>query len=134
MTLTFAWRAPFTSPELRRLHVASFGGGDSAGPIDWWARVNAHSLGWVVARDGAALAGFVNVAWDGGEHAFVLDTMVAEPYRRTGAGTRLVALAAEGARATGCRWLHVDFEPHLTKFYLESCGFSPTPAGLVSLA
>ncbi|WP_433084523.1 GNAT family N-acetyltransferase [Dactylosporangium sp. CA-052675] len=130
MTLTFSWRGAFTSAEVSALHAHCFA---APGEADWWARVQAHSLGWVVARDGAALAGFVNVAWDGGEHAFILDTMVAEPHRRTGAGTRLVALAAEEARATGCRWLHVDFEPHLARFYLESCGFTPTPAGVVSL-
>ncbi|WP_433057540.1 GNAT family N-acetyltransferase [Dactylosporangium sp. CS-033363] len=128
--MNLAWRAPFTSAELSALHHACFG---SLSPVDWWTRVNAHSLGWVVARDGDVLAGFVNVAWDGGEHAFILDTMVAEGYRRGGVATRLVARAAEEARATGCRWLHVDFEPHLTRFYLESCGFSPTPAGLISL-
>ncbi|MFD1374091.1 hypothetical protein [Actinoplanes sichuanensis] len=31
------------------------------------------------------------------------------------------------------RWLHVDFEPHLARFYLEGCGFQPTRAGLVRL-
>ncbi|WP_419706231.1 hypothetical protein [Promicromonospora sp. NFX87] len=30
-------------------------------------------------------------------------------------------------------WLFVDFEPHLESFYLESCGFRPTSAGLVHL-
>ncbi|WP_432987006.1 GNAT family N-acetyltransferase [Dactylosporangium sp. CA-233914] len=130
MTLTYAWRAPFTSAELCDLHAACFGGGFR----DWWEQVNAHSLGWVCARArSGALAGFVNVAWDGGEHAFVLDTMVDPAYRREGAGTRLVTLAAERARSTGCRWLHVDFEPHLSTFYLERCGFAPTPAGVVAL-
>jgi hypothetical protein len=33
----------------------------------------------------------------------------------------------------GCEWLFVDFEPHLETFYLESCGFRPTLAGLVHL-
>jgi hypothetical protein len=31
----------------------------------------------VCARQGRELVGFVNVAWDGVVHAFVLDTMVA---------------------------------------------------------
>ena len=132
MTLTYAWRAAFTTAELSALHEASFGGTPDA--CDWWAKVNAHSLGWVVARGPAGdLAGFVNVAWDGGGHAFILDTMVAAAFGRAGAGTRLVARAAEGARANGCRWLHVDFEEHLAPFYLEACGFTPTPAGLISL-
>ena len=45
--------------------------------IDWRAQVERHSLGWVCATDGGgSLVGFVNVAWDGGVHAFVLDTLV----------------------------------------------------------
>jgi hypothetical protein len=41
----------------------------------WWEGVRQHSPGWVTARaaDGT-LIGFVNVAWDGGDHAFLLDT------------------------------------------------------------
>ena len=131
MSLTYAWRGPFTSAELSALHAAAFGPGPA---VDRWARVNAHSLGWVCARDPAGrLAGFVNVAWDGGEHAFILDTMVDGDFRRAGAGTRLVALASAEARAAGCHWLHVDFEDHLARFYLESCGFRATGAGLIAL-
>jgi hypothetical protein len=63
----------------------------------------------------------------------VLDTVVAATARRLGVGTGLVAAAVEGARAGGCEWLHVDFEEHLSGFYLASCGFSPTAAGLVKL-
>ncbi|GAA4246695.1 GNAT family N-acetyltransferase [Dactylosporangium darangshiense] len=125
MTITYAWRGAFTDPELSDV--------DSSAP-GWWERVNAHSLGWVCARDaGGALAGFVNVAWDGGQHAFILDTWVDPALRRAGIGTRLVEVAAEESRAAGCTWLHVDFEPHLTTYYLESCGFRPTAAGLIAL-
>jgi len=46
----------------------------------------------------AQLAGFVNVAWDGGVHAFNLDTVVAWPLRRRGIGTRLVEVGAREAR------------------------------------
>jgi hypothetical protein len=35
--------------------------------------------------------------------------------------------------AAGCEWLHVDFETRLTPFYIEGCGFRPTPAGLIHL-
>jgi len=82
--------------------------------------VEQHSLDWVCARDGSALAGFVNVAWDGDVHAFILDTLV-------------VAAAVQEARAAGCEWLHVDFEDHLRPFYFGSCGFTPTNAGLIAL-
>jgi hypothetical protein len=37
------------------------------------------------------------------------------------------------ARAAGCNWLHVDFEPHLSAFHLDGCGFRATPAGLIDL-
>ena len=93
-----------------------------------------HSLGWVTARDGARLAGFVNVPWDGLVHAWVQDVMVAAAARGQGLGTRLVAAAAEGAREAGCEWLHVDFDDDLRPFYLDACGFSPTGAGLLRLS
>ncbi|MEV4535346.1 GNAT family N-acetyltransferase [Asanoa sp. NPDC049518] len=108
-------------------------GGRGPGPDDWWDRVHRHSLGWVCARQGGALVGFVNVAWDGGSHAFVLDTVVDQVVRRQGVGARLVRLAADQARAAGVAWLHVDFEPHLRDFYLDACGFTPTHAGLIAL-
>jgi GNAT superfamily N-acetyltransferase len=52
---------------------------------------------------------------------------------RQGTGTRLVTLAIAEARRAGCAWLHVDFEEHLRLFYLRSCGFTPSPAGLIAL-
>ncbi|UWP79536.1 GNAT family N-acetyltransferase [Dactylosporangium fulvum] len=131
MTITYEWRGRFGNTELNLLHAEGFGHAPSA--EDWWGRVNRHSLGWVCARADGALAGFVNVAWDGAVHAFVLDTVVARSARRQGVGARLVAVAADGARAAGCGWLHVDFEDHLRSFYLEACGFSPTRAGLIAL-
>ncbi len=76
---------------------------------------------------------FVNVAWDGGVHAFLLDTVVDEGAQHRGIGTGLVATAVEHARAAGCEWLHVDFDDHLTEFYFQACGFSPTKAGLINL-
>ena len=127
----YTWRGAFDDAEVEALHAEGFGHPPSGG--GWWERVNRHSLGWVCARDGGALAGFVNVAWDGASHAFVLDTVVAAAARRKGVGTALVAAAVDGARAGGCEWLHVDFEEHLRGFYLSSCGFSSTAAGLIRL-
>jgi GNAT superfamily N-acetyltransferase len=100
---------------------------------DWQAQVRRHSLGWVCARDADRLVGFVNVAWDGGVHGFVLDTMVAADVRRCGVGRALVAIAVREARAAGCEWLHVDFDPHLRSFYFAACGFTPTDAGVIRL-
>ncbi|MFF2950021.1 GNAT family N-acetyltransferase [Kitasatospora sp. NPDC057965] len=136
--LDLHWRGEFTDRELDALHAAAFGHPASEAdgtPEPWRARLERHSLGWVCARpapDGPLL-GFVNVLWDGGVHAFLLDTAVDPAVRRGGTGTRLVAVAAENARAAGCDWLHVDFEPHLRAYYLDACGFRPTDAGLLAL-
>lgn len=95
--------------------------------------VLSRSLAHVGAFDGDKLVGFVNVAWDGGIHAFILDTAVIPAFRRRGIATQLVRRAAEVARGRGALWLHVDFEPHLAGFY-RACGFRPTEAGLIQLA
>ena len=129
--ITYLWRGAFGSVELDGLHAEGFG--HPASGEDWWARVNRHSLGWVCAREAGALVGFVNVAWDGGAHAFILDTVVATRVRRRGVGRELVAVAEREAGRHGCEWLHVDFEAHLRSFYLEHCGFRPTDAGLRAL-
>ena len=71
-------------------------------------------------------------AWDGGIHAFLLDTTVHPDLRRQGIATQLVKEAARIARERGAQWLHVDFEPHLRGFY-HACGFRPTEAGLIRL-
>lgn len=91
-----------------------------------------HSLCWVTAHVGERLVGFVNVAWDGGVHAFLLDTTVHPEFRRHGIGVSLVRLAADEARERGAEWLHVDYEPAYTGFY-RRCGFRPTSAGLLDL-
>ena len=132
-TVGYSWRGDFVDAEVEALHAEGFGHAPTG--EGWWERVNRHSLGWVCARAhaGGTLLGFVNVAWDGAGHAFVLDTVVPAAARRLGVGTGLVAAAVDGARAGGCEWLHVDFEDHLRGFYLSSCGFTPTGAGLVNL-
>jgi len=125
------WRGRFANDEINALHAEAFG--HSVLAEDWWGQVNRHSLGWVCLRRAGRLIGFVNVAWDGGVHAFLLDTMVALDARHQGHAARMVRLAAEKAKAAGCEWLHVDFEPHLKRFYNDACGFRPTDAGLIAL-
>ncbi|WP_159054805.1 GNAT family N-acetyltransferase, partial [Streptomyces dysideae] len=71
--------------------------------------------------------------WDGGVHAFILDTVVAQQYRGKEVGAALIATAAEEARAAYCKWLHVDFEEDLSPFYFDACGFKKTTAGLIAL-
>lgn len=75
--------------------------------------------------------GFVKLVWDGGEHAFLLDTMVHPAMQRRGIGRRLVVEAIACAKTRGVEWVHVDYEPHLEEFYAD-CGFRPTRAGLIN--
>jgi len=131
MTVEYTWRGRFDNAELNALHARGFG--YEPGDADVWGRVNDHSLGWVCARRGDELVGFVNVAWDGGVHAFVLDTVTDPRHQRSGIGAALVRLAAGRAGEAGCRWLHADFEAHMDAFYLRACGFAPTAAGLIAL-
>src|SRR6266496_3936143 len=79
--ITYEWRGTFGNTELNALHAEGFG--HKVLEDDWWAQVNRHSLGWVCTREGRDLAGFVNVAWDGGVHAFLLDTLVAADRKST---------------------------------------------------
>ena len=131
MDLSYGWREEFTNAEVNALHAEGFG--HRVLEDDWRGQVERHSLGWVCARDGDELVGFVNVPWDGAIHAFILDTLVAAHARRRGIGTAMIELAVEEARAAGCEWLHVDFDDELSSFYYEACGFVPAPAGLIAL-
>jgi GNAT superfamily N-acetyltransferase len=127
----FEWRGAITDAKMVDL-VDSFGGHSQRG---WWTRVQQHSLGWVTAPLGRELIGFVNVAWDGGDHAFLLDTKVHPDHRRERVGSRLVATAVAEARRVGCEWIEVDFDDaeRLAPFYFDACGFRPTHAGLIHL-
>ena len=78
------------------------------------------------------LVGYVNVAWDGGVHAFLLDPTVHPQYRHRGIGTKLVRAMVEHLAGRGLDWLHVDYRPELDGFY-KDCGFSPTLAGVIRL-
>ena len=128
--LSYSWREQMTDNEIVEL-VESHGGRAVPG---WWDGIREHSLGWLSARDqNGVLVGFVNVAWDGGNHAFLLDPKTRGNWQRRGVGTEIVRRAARHARAAGCEWLHVDFEPHLAPFYFDACGFRPTKAGLIHL-
>jgi len=133
--ITYEWRGPFTNAEVNALHAEAFETRiHDESEWDWEQLLEAHSLGWVVARAGGQLVGFVNVVWDGLVHAWLQDTMVAATHGRQGIGIRLVAEAAAGARAAGCETLHVDFDDHLRSFYVDACGFTPTNGGLLDLA
>jgi GNAT superfamily N-acetyltransferase len=134
MALIYEWRGDFTNQEVNVLHAEAFGTRVfDESEWNWVELVRRHSLGWVVARDGTGIVGFVNVVWDGLVHAWLQDTMVAVAARGQGIGTGLVDHARRGAQAAGCEYLHVDFEDHLAAFYYGACGFQPTSAGLLEL-
>ena len=126
----YRWRGALTDAEMVDL-VLAHGGRARAG---WWDQVRPHALGWVTARraDGL-LVGFVNVAWDGGDHAVLLDTKVRGEYQHRGIATQVVRVAVTNSRDAGCEWLHVDFEARLEPFYFDACGFRPTSAGVIYL-
>jgi GNAT superfamily N-acetyltransferase len=94
--------------------------------------VRARSFTWISAHADKALVGFVNVAWDGGVHLFLLDTTVHRRWQRQGIGSRLVTEAIGACRGAG-EWLHVDDPPEMEQFY-HSAGFDPAPAaGIIRL-
>jgi ribosomal protein S18 acetylase RimI-like enzyme len=129
-TVAVAYRLdPFPSEEeLSPLWRAAWGG-DWSGDL---AFILTRSLVHAGAYDGHRLVGYVNVAWDGGVHGFLLDTTVHPEFQRRGIASELVRQAAVAARERGASWLHVDYEPHLEAFY-AACGFRPTAAGLIRL-
>ena len=98
-----------------------------------FTRVLERSLAYVCAYRNEDLIGFVNIAWDGARHAFLLDTTVRSDMRHQGTGLALVRYAVNAAREAGAEWLHVDYEAGLGEFY-RKCGFRETAAGLIKLA
>lgn len=78
----YSWRGSFDNHELNALHAEAF---EHAITVDdWHGQVERHSLGWVSARRDGHLVAWVNVAWDGSVHAFILDTIVTAALRRCG--------------------------------------------------
>ncbi|CAL9335014.1 hypothetical protein SUDANB121_00161 [Nocardiopsis dassonvillei] len=123
-------RFPVDDAELSRLHAEAFG--HPYALVPWGERLARHSRSWVGEFHGGRLAGFVHAVWDGGGHAFLLDTAVAPAARRRGVGGRVVAALVADLRELGLTWVHVDFEPHLEGFY-RNAGFGGTAAGLLRL-
>lgn len=122
-------RFPVDDEQLSSLHARAFGSARSD-TSPWAQRLQRHSLTWIGAFDRDNFVGFVHACWDGGAHAFLLDTVVDPSRHHTGIGTRLVRAVIDEATAAGCEWLHVDYEPHLSAFYAGACGFGSTSAGL----
>jgi GNAT superfamily N-acetyltransferase len=132
--VVFEWRGPFTNVEVNRLHAEAFET-RLYDESEWnWRELTAkHSLGWITARRGDVLVGFANVLWDGFVHAWLQDVMVAASARHQRIGVRLVHAARDEAIRAGCDFLHVDFEEGMQRFYIDECGFSAVPGGLMRL-
>lgn len=129
MIVSYVDRGPVDDVELSRVHDLAFSGSTSGVTEPWTARLHAYSVGWVTAHADDQLIGFVHACWDGGKHAFLLDTTVLPELQRQGIGAELVRRLIRQATDAGCEWMHVDYEPRYETFYRAS-GFEPTLAGL----
>jgi ribosomal protein S18 acetylase RimI-like enzyme len=116
---------PVTNEALNSLFDAAWSQHDWRG----FQSVVSRSPTYVCAYQGDRLIGFVNLAWDGGLHAFVLDTTVHPEMRRQGIGQQLVRHAVMVAHERGVEWVHVDFEPH---YRGETCHTLPSSMPLPS--
>jgi GNAT superfamily N-acetyltransferase len=133
MTVELKVRFPVDDAVLSLLHHQAFSPDRPDTDIavrPWAERLERHSLTWIGAFSSGRLVGFVHAVWDGGTHAFILDTAVHPDFQSRGIGRDLVRAVTDEAFKAGCYWVHVDYEPALTSFYENACGFRPTPAGL----
>lgn len=126
--LTYSERAALERDELQALFSAAWGG---HGKPDY-ERVLERSFTWITAHDSDVLVGFVNVAWDGGVHFFLLDTTVHPDHQRRGIGSELVRRAIERCRGKG-EWIHVDADDELMRRLYLPAGFRVASAGIASL-
>jgi GNAT superfamily N-acetyltransferase len=131
MPVRLVVRGDVADGDLSALHARAFQRAEASTP--WRQRLEEHSLTWILALADERLVGFVNLAWDGGAHAFLLDTVVDPAEQGKGVGRALVREAVREAARAGCEWLHVDFEAELAAFYVDGCGFRPTAAGVLRL-
>ena len=131
MTVELKVRFPVDDAELSaaappRVQPRRPGDPDIRQPPAGRPRLERHSLTWVGAFSAGRLVGFVHVVWDGGTHAFILDTMVDPGFQRHGIGRDLVRTVTDEAFRAGCDWVHVDYEPEYVSFY-EHPGSRPPP-------
>src|SRR3954451_19730213 len=100
-TVSYHTSPPLTNESLNTLFTIAW-------PNHAWrdfTPIVGQSLLYICAYQGKTLVGYVNVAWDGGIHAFLLDTTVHPDHQRRGIGRHLVALATDEARRRGMHWL-----------------------------
>jgi len=121
-------RAELDLDELQCLFSQAWGGRDKP----HYDRVLDRAFGWVAARHGDRLVGFVNMAWDGGVHFFLLDTTVHPEYQRRGIGLELVRRSIEACQGAGA-WMHVDADEELMQRLYLPAGFERSAAGTVNV-
>ena len=126
--ISFVLSPPITNEQVNQLFAASW---PDHKPRDF-GPILTRGLAYLCAYEGERLVGFVNLAWDGGIHAFLLDITVHPDVQHRGIGQQLVREAVTAAQTRGISWLHVDYEPQLEAFY-RGCGFKFTNAGLMRL-
>ncbi|KAH8880277.1 acyl-CoA N-acyltransferase [Thozetella sp. PMI_491] len=133
--ITITVKFPLDDAALNGLHSRAFGQPTSR---QWSQQLSQHALSWAGAiysdnMSKSKLVGFIHMAWDGGLHAFLLDTCVDPDFQHKKIGSQLVQAMVDEARKAGCTWLHVDYEARLKSFYESACGFRKTEAGLLHL-
>lgn len=102
-------------------------------PKPGYERALDRSFTWICAYAEEALVGFVNVAWDGDVHFFLLDTTVHPRHRGRRIARGLVEAAIDACRGRG-EWLHVDADENLMRRLYLPAGFEPTPAGVIDVS
>src|SRR6185295_15262136 len=90
VTIEYRLSPPLTNQALNALFSVGWPSWQKASDTSDWQPVLEHSLVYVCAFEADRLIGFVNVAWDGRDHAFILDTRVHPDFRLHGIGKELV--------------------------------------------
>jgi len=112
---------PVDDVSLSRLHAIAFG--NAPGELLPWAnRLQQHSVSWVGAFHQDSLIGFVHACWDGGLHAFLLDTVVDPEYQRQGVGYNLVQTLIQRVRAAGASGSMSTTSPTWTRSTVTPAG------------
>jgi hypothetical protein len=122
-TCTLSREPPLRSEEVNDLFAVTLGLSRAAA----LGAILKRSLVYICAYLGSSLLGFVNVAWDGGTHAFLLNTTGHPDLLQRGIGRRLVLLAADEARECSIQWLHWVSSPTCALSTKAVASGSPRP-------
>ena len=108
MTIEYRISPPLANETLNALFSVGWPSWQKAPDTSDWQPVLKRSLVYIAAFDAERLIGFVNVAGDGRDHAFILDTRVDPDFRMRGSDrnssrgprTKRVDLGANGYTLT----------------------------------